>query len=175
MARSASRPRPAAFTLIESVVACAIVGGLLVSVLGAVATAAAAQRRLADTVRGELIAEDLLAEVLIHRYEDELLAGVAFGPESGETGANRAKFDDVDDFNGWSESPPVDRDGAAINGFSGWARTVQVEWVDPATLVVSPTEKLVKRVTVTVSRSGIQVARAVGFRTTASPYLVPEP
>ena len=38
---------------------------------------------------------------------------------------------DVDDYDGWSASPPEDKNGNPLVGFDDWGRSVSVEWVNP--------------------------------------------
>jgi hypothetical protein len=74
----------------------------------------------------------------------------------------------VDDFNGWSESPPKDRDGTAMSELSGWTRSVAVVWVSSANLsTVSVTETGVKRVTVTVAKGSMTLATRVAIKVRA--------
>jgi len=91
-----------------------------------------------------------------------------FGREVNELLSSKANYDDVDDFNGWSESPPQDRDGTVMSGLSGWQRSVVVDWVvaaDPTQVSLSETGA--KRVTVTVKHKGITIATRVAIRTNA--------
>ena len=49
----------------------------------------------------------------------------AFGPDSGESSWHRRSvFDDVDDYNGWNESPPQYRDGTTIPDRDDWRHRV---------------------------------------------------
>ena len=41
-----------------------------------------------------------------------------FGLETGENPATRAAWNDVDDYNGWTESPPQTKSGTVIPDFS---------------------------------------------------------
>lgn len=45
------------------------------------------------------------------------------GPEAGEI---RATFDDIDDYNGPPDTPPLDATGAAIPGYGGYSVAVSV-------------------------------------------------
>ena len=49
----------------------------------------------------------------------------AFGREAGESSSSRAAYDDVDDYHGWSGSPPVEKDDAAIANAAGFTRIVK--------------------------------------------------
>jgi|GEM_PF-6598319 len=53
------------------------------------------------------------------------------GPELPESSSSRADWDDVDDYEGWSASPPQLKDGTPIADYSGWTREVAVAYVDP--------------------------------------------
>ncbi|HEX9758695.1 MAG TPA: type II secretion system protein [Nitrospiria bacterium] len=70
----------------------------------------------------------------------------------GPEGEGRSAFDDVDDFNGLSNSPPQDSQGTPMASFSRYTRTVGVCYVNAAALDVcvgGPTS--FKRVSVIVS------------------------
>lgn len=79
----------------------------------------------------------------------------SIGIDADDAKTKRLDFDDIDDYHGWSSSPPVISRGVANTGLSGWARSVKVSHVllaDAAT--ESPTNTGLKRVTVIVSKNG---------------------
>lgn len=138
-------------TLIEVVLAMVVLGMLLGSVAQGVSLSIRMQRSTAERVRGELLATDLLEWIVALPYSDPD-AGTDIGPDAMEFPSNRTTFDDIDDFDGWYESPPQDVDGVDRGDLVGWARTVAVEWVTLGALD-SPqvAETGVKKVTVTVT------------------------
>jgi hypothetical protein len=72
----------------------------------------------------------------------------------------------VDDYHGWSSSPPVEKDGTLLSGLTGWQRSVTVEWVNPDDPgEVKAFETGAKRITVTVSCGNKQVGFLVAIRT----------
>ena len=156
---------PTGFTLVEAVVSLVIVAGMLVAALSAVGAARLSQQRTSQYNRGQLLAEALMSEILPHDYLDPNDTPV-FGCEPGESTSTRADFDDVDDYNGWSSSPAVAKDGTELAGLAGWQRSVTVVWVDPADITkVKASESNAKRVTVTVSCNNKQVASLTAIRT----------
>jgi len=76
------------------------------------------------------------------------------GVDSGETAANKTTFDDIDDFNGYSESPPRYQDGAVMPGLSGYSVSFAVTYVDAAlNATASATDR--KMISVTVKNKNI--------------------
>ncbi|HVT79556.1 MAG TPA: hypothetical protein VHM90_02775, partial [Phycisphaerae bacterium] len=72
---------------------------------------------------------------------------------------------DVDDFNGWSESPPQDRAGNPMQDLAGWSRSVRVDFVSIANpTTVSATDAGLKRITVTVSKNNVPLATRVALK-----------
>lgn len=161
-----------ALTLVESVVAMAIVGVMLVAALNTVGASQVAQKKLGDRARATLLAQDLMSEILQQAYEDPDGAAGSFGLGSDEVGAgNRALWEDVDDYNGWSAAPPQCKDGTVIPGFDGWRRIVEVKWVRTADhTIVDNTDTGVKRITVTVLYQDAPLAKLVALRTNALQY-----
>lgn len=78
----------------------------------------------------------------------------SFGPEEG----SRAAYDDVDDFDGLSNSPPERIDGTALSDYGGFTRSVTVDNVtaavpDPVTPEADGSTEF-KRIRVTVTWTG---------------------
>ena len=96
------------------------------------------------------------------------MRGSALGAESGET---RANYDDVDDYNGWTASPPELSDGTALSlgGYTRSAKIIHVVFDDPTTESGSYTG--MKRITVTVSKNGTQLAQVSMLRTHSADQL----
>jgi len=157
--------RRAAFTLVEVILTILIVSvGLAGSlrVFPVLLQTSAASRQM---LVAQQLASELLAEMAMLPYED-LVAPVLFGPEAGESPATRAAFDDVDDYNGWTASPPQKKDGTVVPNTTGYTQAVVVQSVDPANFaaVVGPGTSEAKRMTVTITRAGMPAVVVTSVR-----------
>jgi prepilin-type N-terminal cleavage/methylation domain-containing protein len=152
------------FSLVEAVVSLVVVSVMLVAALAATGAARATQLRGDHRQRGAMLGQSLMIEIQSLPYKDPNEVSL-LGIELSEVLGSRSSFDDVDDFNGYSESPIEERDGTPVDGFSGWSRAVAVAYVSGSDFdTVSLTDQGFKRITVTVSRGGSVVARLVGLR-----------
>lgn len=168
--RHTSKPprRPSrAFTMIEASISTVIVGLMLVAALNAMGVANLMQFRIVDRANARLLAQSLMAEILPLDYADPVYGPDSFGRNAteGATG-DRSFFDDVDDYAGWKEDPPVEKNGTAIPWASGLRRVTTVDWVDPNDLDKPVrTNSGVKRIIVEVDRGGRVLSRLVAYRT----------
>jgi len=159
---------PRGFSLLEAVIAMVLVGLVLVAALHVLGGTTQSTCLTARSGTGLLLAEGLMAEILPCDYADPDQTPV-FGPESGESG-DRSAFDDVDDYDGWTGAPPAHAGGSAVPGFSGWSRTVTVEYADPDDLLATvATDEGIKRITVVASHGGKPMAELVAYRTDCEP------
>lgn len=154
-------------TLVEMVISIAIVGVMLVAALNTVGAAKLGAQTTGDHAKGTLLAQQLMAEILRQSYEEQVDT-VAFGREMSESSMSRANFDDVDDYDGWSASPPQYLDGSVIPDLAGWGRQVSVTWGDPSNLKqAAVVETDVKLITVTVTHDDRVVGSLNAIRTAA--------
>jgi MSHA pilin protein MshD len=115
-------------TLIEAVVAILVLGIAIPPLVALYTTVAA---RSNDGTYQEVAlahAESLLEEIVSKEFEDPDLSMGSFGTEEG----SRAAWDDVDDFDGLSESPPERIDGTPLDDYAGFTRSVLVHNVTAA-------------------------------------------
>lgn len=154
-----------AFSMVEVLIASAIVSGLVVASLDAAGMVFRARRLNVDGTTGPALAQELLEEAMAMPYEDPQTPGSAIGPDGGETGSSRAAFDDVDDFHNWNSANAKTRDGIAIAGFTGWRRQVSVARVQLANPAqTSASDVGLKRVSVTVTSPDGSLYTATGLR-----------
>lgn len=173
-------PRPArrALTLVEMVTSIVLVGVMLVAAVNTVGASKLGQRKQYDRRQGYALARLLLAEIRQLPYADPLqldylrtrifadglTANYWLGPELDELIGLRRAFDDIDDYNGWTDSPPQARDGTAMTELSGWSRSVTVVFLSAAdrkTIVTQ--DEGVKRISVSVAHSGAAVVELVAL------------
>jgi type II secretory pathway pseudopilin PulG len=154
-----------AFTIIEAVISTIIVAVMLVAALSTVGASRLIQHETSLVDRGRLLAESLVSEILQQSYQDPNKP-IVFGPESDESTTTRADFDDVDDYHGWSSSPPTAKDGQPLTNSTGWTRTAKMAWINPSDPgEVESTETSAKCITVTASYNNVPQATLVAIRT----------
>ena len=157
-------------TLVEAMFSIVIVGTVIVMALHTFGSVARGRQIVAVRHIGSALGRQLMSEVLQNRYE-EPDDTPAFGPEGAESLASRADYDDVDDYHGWSASPPETKEGSAIPDLDGWRRSVSVQYVDPdAVDTVVGSDRGLKRITVTVTDpKGVEITHA-SLRGSSSAY-----
>jgi len=168
---SKKQRRRRGLSLIEVSISTLLVGLVLVASMRSLGHVVRSRGTTSVNSRGLALAGQLITEILNTDYED---AGGSpeFGRESGEFGGDREDFDDVDDYDGWSASPPEDQDGNALPNSANWQREVTVQFVDPNNpATVSGSEQGLKRITVTVRLDGTIVAESTALR--SGEYFVP--
>lgn len=158
--RNASR----AFTLAEAALSAVLVGVLVVASLRALGAATVARYKTSETLRAQLLADDLLAEIMTRLYADPG-GSVTLGRDAGELAASRASVNDADDYDGLTETPPRDTANNMMTGYDNWSRSVSVVWCPLANLTAtSLTETGIKRITVSVTHNGVPVATATAIK-----------
>jgi len=166
MSRMHTPSRPG-LGLVESVMAVMLTGVVLVSAMRVLGTVRAGELTEQRRAAALALAEGLMEEIVEKPYKDYRYSD-AIGPGADEITGTRSAFDDVDDFDGWSASPPQDRDGTVLAGFEDYGRSVAIAWVDPDDLTtISPTSTGIKRITVEVTYKGRAVVTLVAYRTDA--------
>jgi type II secretory pathway pseudopilin PulG len=154
--RSRSRP---GFTLIEAAITTVIVGVGCVSMLALMGAGTQANNDGAELTTAMNLAGNIR----------EAMAGVAYtdpttpthwGPEAGEAAV--AAYDDLDDFDGYTASPPIDARRVSLgSSYATWSQSVAVQSVKPtdlktamAHLTLTPDLRPTCRCTVTISHNG---------------------
>lgn len=137
-------------SLVEAVLAVALTAVLVLMSVNSMGSIAKGRQVANQQYQGAMLAEQIMTEICQNPYVDPA-GGAGLGIDTGETAANRGTFDDVDDYNNSTESPPKNRDGTTVPNFDGWTRSVAVAYVDPSTLGGSGADMGVKKITVTVT------------------------
>jgi MSHA pilin protein MshD len=145
--------RARGLSLIELIVAIAIVAAGVTAVLGAHAAIAS---RSADAMlrqQAVAIAESYLEEILLKPFAD---------PDGVDAESGRAEWDDVGDYDGLDDAGIRDQSGRAIAALAAYRATVAVQ---PSTALTGVAAAASRRVDVTVT--GPQDVRVVltGYRT----------
>lgn len=149
--------------MVEIVVSAAILGGVAVFALQGIRTIHDSQMDTADMSHADLLARDLMSEILAQDYSS---SGV---PPVSSSVSNRSSFDSIDDYNQWNSDgsrSPQRKDGTLLTLGEGWTRRVVVEYVDPDDFSqTKPADTGVHRIEVTVARFGKDLASFMTTRT----------
>ncbi len=158
---------PVAFSLVEAVLSLVILTMMTGAALTTVAAARRAEQYSIERTQARGLAEGLMSEVLALKYREG--SGIlSLGLDLLELPGNRADFDDIDDFDGYRDDPPTDRDRVKLAGLADWSRTVQVRFVSPSNLAnTSVVETGVKRIDITVNRGARAILTLTAFRSLA--------
>lgn len=178
------KPPPAqrvGVTLMEVAISTALVGVVLVASLETLAGAVRAGRETSDQLMGQALADAMLAEVVALPYSDPDDDSSSLGLEADElSNANdRTQFDDLDDYDGWKQTPPEARDQTALDDYDDWTRRVDVDFVQFSSfgvgLGITNVDRGIKRIVVTViDPSGVTTTREA-IRSPDGPTEAPAP
>ncbi|MBV10648.1 hypothetical protein [Rubinisphaera sp.] len=153
-------------SLLEVSISTLLVAFLMITSLKCIGAVVRGRGMTAKYVQAEQLAQEMMTEIMRQPYRDGFLP--LFGLEALELvyiNGPRSNYDDVDDYNGWSASPPKDRSNSAISNTTGWQRQVSVAWVNKSNpSQISGYETGLKRITVTVKHNGITMAQLVALR-----------
>ena len=157
-------------TMAETVVSTLIIGFVLVGTLQITGPMVRSTSVHANRLVASNLANELMEEIITKKFTDpDSDVGDFIGLDSGERSTVRADYDDIDDYNGWSASPPKLSSSQANIFLSGWTRSVEVVHVlvdDPSVESVSKTG--LKKIKVTVSKDGTVLASLVSLQSSAA-------
>ncbi len=140
------------FTLIEVLVAVALVGVAVVALIASNRAFTAANGEGLNLSTAEFLAEQLRELTAPLPVVDPQTTTATFGPEE----ATLAGYDDLDDFDGAVFSPPIDAGCTAMGEFSAFTQRITVENVSGIdfTQVVGDHTTPFVRVTVDILMNG---------------------
>lgn len=152
------------FVLVEVTIAYVLLVFALVSLIPVFIVAIRAGAKTEQLQTATYLSQELLEEVRLRRWDERTPSGGAhiaapstLGLDGTESASDKRAFDDVDDFNGWTEAVPVDPVMRALPDFKSYRRTVTVDYVDSA-LAVSAAVTDYKRITVCTQTAKISPA-----------------
>ena len=115
------------FTLIEVLISILLIGLAVASLVAANSAFTKANGAGTDLSTAEFLIEQIRELTMLLPVIDPETEDATFGPETGET---LAGYDDLDDFDGITFSPPIDVDRNVLNNFAAFHQVVTVENVN---------------------------------------------
>jgi MSHA pilin protein MshD len=155
-------------SLIEVVASTLIVGVMAVAALNSLGAATRSSQSIGNRAVAIGLADELMSEILQAEYS-EPSGAASLGPDSGEIGGPRSVFDDVDDYDGWNESPPQYRDGTPMPDRNDWRHRVEVDHVLPAdSTQTAGSDQGAKRIHVVIEYRDDILIEQIAVRTNAT-------
>jgi hypothetical protein len=124
-------PGEQGLTLVEAVIAIAVVAALGAGIGGAAGVILATDREADSASTVSELGLALLEEIASLPFDDPQGGGTALGPEFGEWMplGNRANLDDVDDYTVWTGNQPLQAKDGTLLPLSGYTRSVSIAYV----------------------------------------------
>jgi len=145
------------FILIEASISYIVLSLALVALVPLFILSLRANKASEKVAVATHLSQELLEEVRLRRWDQatppsgtHIASGSAIGTDGGENAADKKTFNDIDDFNGWTESPPRDPVMRSLTAFAAYSRAVTVRYVD-ASFQPSATPTDLKQITVCTS------------------------
>lgn len=152
-------------TLIEAIMSTVIVAGVLVATMRLVGAAARSGRLLSDSATAADLADGLLAEILTKPYTDPVSPG-GFGLEAGETASSKSNYDDVDDYNGWTQTYTYTGRSSTADSMIASVAVARASLTAPSTDAAA--ESGLKRIRIIVKRQNRVLATRYAWKADAS-------
>jgi len=150
------------FTLIEVLIAVLLVGLSITALVMASNSFTMANSAGADLSTAEFLIEQIRELTTLLPVVDPGTTTATFGAEE----ASLADYDDIDDFDSATFSPPIDASRAPLGNFTGFSQQVTVQNVSASnfeTVVADHTSPFV-RITVNVRQNGQMITSASWLR-----------
>ena len=150
-----TRRRRSGFTLIEAALVTTIISFGVLAMLQLLAVGTVSNNDGAEMSTAINLAKSV-REMMVGMSIADPVTPTHSGAEAGE---NLATYNDIDDFDGRTYSPPIDARRTSIAALPDWSQTIKVQTVDPnlLTSTVPNGTTAAVRVTVTVSHNGKQI------------------
>lgn len=151
-------------TMVEAILSTVIVGSVLVATMRLVGGAARSGKLLSDGAVAADVADGLVAEILTKSYTDPVTP-TGFGVEAGETTTSKANYDDVDDYDGWTQTYAYTGRSNAADSVVASVSIKRAALATPSSDAAS--ESGLKRITVTVKRQNRVLATRYAWKADA--------
>jgi len=139
----------AAFTLAEIMIAIIFLGLAIAALLGTNRFLTQSNAAAIELSTAEFLTEQLRELTILLPAKDPQTGSTFFGPETGET--TLAAYDDIDDFDNASFSPPINAGRQVINSLASYRQTVAVQNVSPTNFAIVVTDNTTSFLKVTVN------------------------
>ena len=151
------------FSIIEVLIAILLVGLAIASLVAANSAFTQANGAGVDLSTAEFLLEQIKELTAMLPVVDPNTGLTTFGPETGETLAN---YDDLDDFDDETFSPPIDTHRNTLSNFTTFSQQVTVENVNPTDFetVVNDHSSPFVRITVKVFQGSTEVTSSCWLR-----------
>ena len=161
--RKRTSGRRGGFTLIEVLISIVLVALAVTSLMVANGAFTKANDAGVDLSTAEFLSEQIRELTTLLAVVDPESGISTFGPETGET---LASYDDLDDFDGASFSPPIGVNRSLLNNFAAFTQQITVENVNAADFeqVVSDHSSYFVRVTVKIFLNSREIDSASWLR-----------
>jgi hypothetical protein len=140
------------FTLIEAALVTTIISFGVLAMLQLLAVGTVSNNDGAEMSTAINLAKGI-RELMVGMPIADPITPTHWGSEAGETLAGASKYNDIDDFDGKSYSPPIDGRRISIVVLSDWSQSIRVQTVDPNLLTTTVPNGTTAAVRVTVSVS----------------------
>ncbi len=163
------------FTLMETIISIIIVAVAVVGILSVIYNVTQKGINPVMELKACELGQAMLDEIMLKRWDEDTPLGgghidvslANIGTETGET--NREDFDDVDDYNGYSDGtgsePLKDEAGNVLTGFTGFSRSVTVTFEKPTGAPSGIDSRNYKKITVKVTLPTGEEINFVSYKT----------
>lgn len=152
------------FVLVEVTIAYILLVFALVALVPVFIIAIRAGANTESLQTATYLSSELLEEVRMRKWDERSSAGgghipapSALGVDGAESATDKRTFDDVDDFDGWTEAYPLDPVMRVLTDFKAFRRTVTVAYVDSA---MAPSAPATDYKTITVCTTTAKISPA---------------
>ncbi len=154
------------FSLIEVLIATLLVGLAIAALVAANTSFTMANDAGSDLSTAEFLVEQIRELTMTLPIVDpDASTWTVLGPETDET--DLVAYDDVDDFDGATFSPPINSDRAPLSEFPSFSQRVVVEKLNPSNfneVWADSTNSNFVRITVRVLQNGAEISSATWIR-----------